>query len=109
MGNATRMLADGFIRMVRELESSNILDEMARKAGVDIATNPYQVLTNHLKRSAVISGSNQIIIEFVICKKESETKIQVSAKVAKTTDLVPRRRSNNSQYGISSPRIKNVC
>lgn len=89
MGNATRMLADGFIRMVRELESSNILDEMARKAGVDIATNPYQVLTNHLKRSVISGKSNNNRIRNMQERKRNQN--SGSAKVAKTTDLVPRR------------------
>ena len=91
MGNATRMLADGFIRMVKELESSNILDEMARKAGVDIATNPYQVLTNHLKRKtrSVIAGkSNNNRIDNRQERKRNQNSGAV--KVAETTELVPR-------------------
>jgi len=91
MGNATRMLADGFIRMVRELESSNILDEMARKAGVDIATNPYQVLTNHLKRKtrSVIAGkSNNNRIRNMQERKRNQNSGGV--KIAETTKLVPR-------------------
>tara|TARA_Y100000996_G_scaffold411713_1_gene396373 strand:- start:941 stop:1834 length:894 start_codon:yes stop_codon:yes gene_type:complete len=91
MGNATRMLADGFIRMVKELESSNILDEMARKAGVDIATNPYQVLTNHLKRKtrSVIAGkSNNNRIDNREERKRNQNSGAV--KVAETTELVPR-------------------
>jgi hypothetical protein len=86
--NATIMLADGFIIMVKELESRNILDEMARQAGVDITVNPYQVLTNHLKRKALMTGqSNNIRIQKMQERKQNQN--SDAAKVAKTTDLVP--------------------
>ena len=87
--NATRMLADGFIIMVKELESRNILDEMARQAGIDIAANPYQVLANHLKRKAVMADqTNNNRIQNMQERKQNQN--SGVAKVAKTTDLVPR-------------------
>lgn len=87
--NATRMLADGFIIMVKELESRNILDEMARQAGIDIAANPYQVLANHLKRKAVMADqTNNNRIQNMLERKQNQN--SGVAKVAKTSDLVPR-------------------